>query len=335
MERFDDGVEQAKLYWNGLSRTGRLAAGASLMVALLAVPLVVESSFVLNTFIFVFLFATLGHGWNVLGGYAGQISLGHAIMFAAGAYTTAILFVYYGLTPIVGIWVGGLVAVAAGLVLGAATFRLRYHYFAMATLAAALIARVVFFRWDWVGGATGIEYPFAELGTLYSFTFRGKTPYYYISGALAFLVTLVVYRLDRSKLGVYLKAINMDEEAAKNAGIDSFRYKMYAMGISAFVTGITGGVYAQYVLYIDPMSTLRLMRNIDIIMVAIIGGVGTVGGPLVGAVLFIPIREYTRTALSGSATGLGWVLFGVILLLISLYRPGGVLNKYTGRWGGE
>lgn len=335
MERFDDGVEQAKLYWNGLSRTGRLAAGASLMVALLAVPLVVESSFVLNTFIFVFLFATLGHGWNVLGGYAGQISLGHAIMFAAGAYTTAILFVYYGLTPIVGIWVGGLVAVAAGLVLGAATFRLRYHYFAMATLAAALIARVVFFRWDWVGGATGIEYPFAELGTLYSFTFRGKTPYYYISGALAFLVTLVVYRLDRSKLGVYLKAINMDEEAAKNAGIDSFRYKMYAMGISAFVTGITGGVYAQYVLYIDPMSTLRLMRNIDIIMVAIIGGVGTVGGPLVGAVLFIPIREYTRTALSGSATGLGWVLFGVILLLISLYRPGGVLNKYTGRWGDE
>jgi branched-chain amino acid transport system permease protein len=335
MEQFNKSVERAKLYWNGLSRTARFLLYAGLVIALLAVPQIVESSFVLNTFIFVFLFAALGHGWNVLGGYAGQISLGHAIMFAGGAYTTAILFVYYGITPLVGIWIGGLVAVVAGLVLGAATFRLRYHYFAMATLAAALIARVVFFRWDWVGGATGIEYPFAELGTLYSFTFREKLPYYYISGALAFLITLVVYRLDRSKLGVYLKAINMDEEAAKNAGIDSFRYKMYAMGISAFITGITGGVYAQYVLYIDPMSTLRLLRNIDIIMVAIIGGVGTVGGPLVGAALFIPIREYTRTSFSGSATGLGWVIFGVILLLISMYRPGGILNEYTGRWGDE
>ena len=335
MEQFDKGVEWAKLYWNGLSRTARFALYAGLIIILLAVPQVVESSFVLNTFIYVFLFAALGHGWNVLGGYAGQISLGHAIMFAGGAYTTAILYVYYGITPLIGIWIGGLVAVVAGLVLGAATFRLRYHYFAMATLAAALIARVVFFRWDWVGGATGIEYPFGELGTLYSLTFREKAPYYYIIGGYALLVTVVVYVLDRSRLGVYLQAINMDEEAAKNAGIDSFRYKMYAMGISAFVTGITGGVYAQYILYIDPMSTLRLLRNIDIVMVAIIGGVGTVGGPLVGAALFIPIREYTRTSFSGSATGIGWVIFGVILLLISIYRPGGVLNEYTGRWGDE
>lgn len=326
-------VDRVTGLWAARSRREKLGLGAVVGLLLLAVPLVTDNDFLLNTLIFVFLFAALGHGWNILGGYAGQISLGHAILFAAGAYTTTILYVYYGVTPLVGLWVGGLVAVAAGLVLGAATFRLRYHYFAMATLAAALIARVVFFRWDFVGGSTGIEYPLSELGTLYSFTFREKLPYYYITGAFTTAVTAFVWRLDRSKLGIYLKALNMDEEAALNAGLDTFRYKLYAMALSAFVTGLAGGLYAQYVLYIDPMSTLRVLRNIDIIMVAIIGGVGSVAGPVVGALVFIPFREYTRTALSGSMAGIDWVVFGVILLLISLFRPGGIVNEYSGRWG--
>jgi branched-chain amino acid transport system permease protein len=322
-------------YWGRLSRRQRFVIAGGVIAALAAVPLLTDDQFLLNMFIFVFLFAAMGHGWNVIGGYTGQVSLGHAVMFAGGAYTTTILFAYYGITPLVGLWVGGLVAAIVGLVIGGVTFRLRYHYFAMATLAAALIARVIFFRWDWVGGATGIEYPFGELGTLYSLTFREKAPYYYIIGGYALLVTVVVYVLDRSRLGVYLQAINMDEEAAENAGIDAFRYKMYAMGVSSFVTGVAGGLYAQYVLYIDPMSTLRVLRNIDIIMVAVVGGVGTVFGPLLGAAIFVPVREYTRAFLGGTQTGLDWVIFGVVLLLISMYRPGGILNRYTGRWGGE
>lgn len=305
------------------------------IVGLLVIPWLTNNDFLLNTFIFIFLFSMLGHGWNIIGGYAGQISLGHAIMFAAGAYTTAILYVYYGVTPIVGIWVGGLVAALAGVMLGLATFHLRYHYFAMATLAAALVIRVVFFRWDWVGGATGIEYPFDQFATLYSLTFRGKMPYYYLTGAFALGVTLLVTILDRSKLGTYLKAIKMDEENAKNTGLDTYRYKMYAMGLSSLITGLAGGLYAQYTMYIDPWSTLRLLQNIDIIMVAIIGGVGTVLGPVVGSMLFIPVREYTRTALGGEYTGIDWVLFGLVLLFISLYRPGGLLNRYSGRWGKE
>jgi branched-chain amino acid transport system permease protein len=328
----DEGIDRVTAAWNRLSTRQRTGLYAVVVAALLAVPFLTDSEFLLNTFIFIFLFAALGHGWNIVGGYAGQVSLGHAVMFAAGAYTTTILFVYYGVTPILGLWVGGLVAAAVGLVLGGVTFRLRYHYFAMATLAAALIARVVFFRWEFVGGATGIEYPLGRFGDLSALMFRGKTPYYYMTGVFAALVTLLVYRIDRSKLGVYLKAVNMDQEAAENAGIDAFRYKLYAMGLSSFVTGFAGGLYAQYVLYIDPMSTLRVLRNIDIIMVAIVGGVGTVLGPVVGAGIFIPIREYTRTTLSGTQTGLDWVIFGVILLVISLYRPGGVLNEYSGRW---
>jgi branched-chain amino acid transport system permease protein len=325
-------TEVPRRYWNRLSRRQRWGLAALVVAALVVVPFVTDDQFLLNTLIFVFLFAALGHGWNLIGGYAGQISLGHAVMFATGAYATTILFVYYGVTPLVGLWVGGLLAAVVGMGLGAVTFRLRYHYFAMATLAAALIARVVFFRWEWVGGATGIEYPFAELDTLYSFTFREKAPYYWIIGGFALLVTLLVYVLDRSKLGVYLRAINMDEDAAKNAGIETFRYKLYAMGLSSFVTGFAGGLYAQYLLYIDPMSTLRLLRNIDIIMVAIVGGVATVLGPVVGAAVFVPVREYTRTTLGGDFTGLGWVLFGFVLLFISMYRPGGILNRFTGRW---
>lgn len=319
--------------WDGLDRRARFGAAALVVALLAAVPFLTNDEFVLNTLIFIFLFGTMGQGWNILGGYAGQVSLGHAVMFAAGAYTTAILFVYYGITPIVGIPVGGLVATLVGLALGAATFRLRYHYFAMATLAAALIVRIFFFRWEWVGGATGIEYPFDTLGQITSLTFRGSLPYYYLIGGFALLATIFVYVMDRSKLGTYLKAINMDEEAAASAGLNTFRYKSYAMALSSFITGICGGLYAQYVLYIDPASTLRLLRNIDIIMVAIVGGIGTVLGPLIGAGVFITVREYTRTTLSGTQTGLGYVIFGFVLLFISLYRPGGILNRYTGRWG--
>jgi len=331
--RFADVRTRVVEFWAGLSSRTRWTA-AGLFVALLAVlPQVTGSFFFMNTMIFLFLFMALGHGWNIIGGYAGQISLGHAVMFAAGAYTTAILWVYYGITPFVGIPVGGLVAAVIGLAIGFVTFPLRYHYFAMATLAAALIVRIVAFRWEFIGGATGIEYPFDQLGTFYSFTFRDKAPYYYVIGGFSLLVTLFMYRLDNSRLGIYLKAINMDQELAENAGIQAFWYKLYAMGLSSLVTGLAGGLYVQFILYIDPLATLRVLRNIDIIMVAIIGGVGTVLGPVLGAFIFIPVREFTRTTLSGSSTGLGWVAFGVVLLLISLYRPGGLLNKYTGRWG--
>lgn len=337
--QLEEKLRTYRQWYDALDAKQRRLGAVALIVLLAVVPPFVatflpnNSYFVINTFIYVFLFIMLGHGWNILGGYAGQVSLGHAIMFAAGAYGTAILFVYYGVTPLIGIFLAALIAVVVGLVLGGTTFSLRYHYFAMATLAAALIARVVFFRWDYVGGATGIEYPLDQLGTFYSFTFNDKSPYYYVTGVAALVTTLFVFRLDNSKLGVYLKAINMDQELAENAGLKAWWYKMYAMGLSSFVTGLAGGLYAQYIMYIDPMSTLRVLRNIDIILVPIIGGVGTVLGPVVGAFIFIPVREYTRSTLSGTATGLGWVVFGLVLLFISVYRPGGILNKYKGRWG--
>lgn len=234
-------IEELTSGWNATTPKQRQGIAAAIVLVLVSIPFVVSDFFIVNTFIYVFIFIILGHSWNIIGGYAGQISLGHAIFFAAGAYGTAILFVYYNVTPLIGIWVGALVAVIFGLLLGGATFRLRYHYFAMATLAAALAVRVIAFRWDYIGAASGIEYPFDQIGTLYSFTFRGIEPYYYITGIMALLTTLFMYNLDRSKLGTYLKAISMDQELAENAGISAFWYKMYAMGTSSFIAGVGGG----------------------------------------------------------------------------------------------
>jgi len=310
----------------------RWALTGVLLAGMLAVPQLSTNLFLMNTFIYAFIFIGLGQSWNIIGGYAGQFSLGHAVMFAVGAYATAILFIRHGVTPYAGIFLAGFVAAGVGLAIGAATFGLRYHYFAMATLAAALIGKTIGFRWDYINGASGIEYPFAELGTTWSMMFSDKLPYYYIIGVMALVTTLLIYRMDRSKLGMYLRAIDMDQGLARNTGLDVYNYKMYAMGVSSYIAGVFGGLYAQYVLYIDPMSTLRVLRNIDIIIVPIIGGVGTVLGPVVGAFVFIPVREYTRTGLSGGYTGLGWVAVGVVIVLISVYRPGGILNQYFGRW---
>ncbi len=299
----------------------------AVFLAALALPSVATSYFFLNTAIYAFLFIGLGQSWNVIGGYAGQISLGHAAMFAIGGYTTAIMFTYYGVTPYVGLVVGGALAAVAGLVLGAITFRLRYHYFSIATLAATLGMYVVFLRWDWIGGAVGLEYPLSEIGSAWAFAFRDRALYFYAMWAFALISTLFVYRLHTSKLGVYLKAIDMDQALAENAGISAFWYKMYAMGLSSFIAGVGGGLFAQYLLYIDPQTTLELIRNVEFVLIPVIGGLGTVLGPIVGALIYIPTREYTRTILAGGQAGLNWVVFGTILVLLSIYKPDGLIPR--------
>jgi branched-chain amino acid transport system permease protein len=247
----------------------------AIFLAALPLPYFATSYFFLNTLIYTMLFVGLAQSWNIIGGYAGQISLGHAVMFATGAYTTAILFIYYGITPYLGLIVAGLVAAAVGLSLGALTFRLRYHYFSIATLAATLGMYVIFLGWDWIGGAVGLEYPIAQIGDSLSFMFQNRQMYFYVMWAFALGTTVLVYRLHTSKLGIYLKAIDIDQELAENAGISAFWYKMYAMGLSSFIAGIGGGLFAQYVLYVEPRILLTLLRNVEFVMMPVIGGIRT------------------------------------------------------------
>jgi branched-chain amino acid transport system permease protein len=299
----------------------------AIFIPALALPQFATSYFFLNTLIYVLLFVGLGQSWNIIGGYAGQISLGHAVMFASGAYTTGILFIYYDITPYVGLFASGLLAAAVGLILGALTFRLRYHYFSIATLAATLGAYVVFLQWGWIGGAVGLEYPLSQIGEPLSLMFSSRELYFYVMWVFALGTTLLVYQLHISKLGIYLKAIDIDQELAENAGISAFWYKMYAMGLSSFVAGIGGGLFAQYVLFIEPRILLELIRNVEFVLIPVIGGLGTVLGPIVGAVVYIFTREYTRTLLGGTQTGLSWVIFGMVLIVISVYRPNGLIQR--------
>ncbi|MFC3959761.1 branched-chain amino acid ABC transporter permease [Halovivax cerinus] len=296
------------------------------VLALAIVPLLNPGFFVMHVLIYVFIFAAFGHSWNVLGGYTGQLSFGHAVFFAVGAYAPMILFVFYDISPIIGIWIGGLLGAFIALCVGAVTFRLQGHYFAMGTLAIALIFRQLFIRWEWIQASRGISMPLEDIGTLVSLTFTSREPYFYLIGAFALAVTVAVYVIDGSKLGLYLKAINMDEELAENAGLNTFYYKMYASGISGFIAGVTGGLYALYSTFVDPNSVLDLFRNIEPVIVALIGGAGTVLGPVIGAFLFVPIHEYSRSLLSGPYTGLGWVVMGIVIVALAIFRPGGVLG---------
>lgn len=291
-----------------------------------AVPLVTNSNFILDLFILIFIFSATGHAWNIVGGYMGQVSLGHAIMWGIGAYVTMLCYLWFGITPYVGIFIGGLAGTIAGGILGLVTFRLGGHYFAMATLAAGVIIQLLFMQIDAVGGARGLEYPIGIWEEPLAFAFADKVPYFYITGGFALAVTLLMVILDRAKLGTYLKAISMDQTLAANAGIGVFKYKMYAMGISSFITGVAGGIYAQYLLFIDPGSVFDLVRNLDIMLIPVLGGLGTVGGAVLGAFIYLPVRSFTRTFLSGETTGVGWVVFGIVLILIAIYRPGGLLG---------
>ncbi|MBX5444123.1 branched-chain amino acid ABC transporter permease [Sphaerobacter sp.] len=305
-----------------------------LALALLALPLVLRSDSRLNIAILVLVYAALAQAWNILGGFAGQISLGNAAFFGIGAYTSTVLLSRWEVTPWLGMLAGALVAAIFAVIIGYPVFRLGGHYFAIATIALAEIVYTIFNDWEWVGGATGMLIPFArdiETGrptnSLYYLQFNlGKAPYFYIALALVVLVTVVTVIVDRSKLGYYLRAIKNDQDAARALGVHVLRYKLIAIAISAAFSAVIGTFYAQYLLYIDPETTMRLELSVLIALVAILGGVGTVAGPLVGAAVLIPAAELTRQQLGGSGNAIDLILYGALIVLISIFQPNGLMG---------
>ncbi len=299
--------------------------GLLLLVGLVVFPWLVEASFPRNALIFVLMYVALAQAWNLLGGYAGQLSFGHAAFFGIGAYTSALLLIEGGLTPWLGMWVGGLLAALVGLAVGYPCFTLKRHYFALATLALGEIARIAFTHWKLVGGSLGLDLPLRYLNNSAYMMWMDKLPYYYVALGLALFATAVVFVVDRARLGLYLQAIHQDEEAAANLGIDVRRYKLVAMGLSAFLTALIGAFYAQYVLYIDPNNTLTLAISVKIMVVALIGGRGTVAGPILGAFLLIPLSEYARTYLGGLGRGYDYLLYGLVVMLVAMREPRGLI----------
>lgn len=304
-----------------------------LLAAALVIPLLVRSEYLIGTLTLIYFFAFVGQGWNILGGYAGQFSFGHALFFGIGAYTSSLLFVKAGLTPWVGMWCGAALAVLVGLVTGHLSFRfgLRGAYFALIMLAFAEIFRVAATNLDWVGGSFGILVPLRGHAPAL-FQFGDKRYFYYIILVMLVAACYGVRRLENSKLGYQMAAIRENESAAEGLGVNAYQVKLTAMALSAGLTALGGSFYAQYFSYVDPAIGFGPANSIEILLRPIIGGAGTVWGPLLGSFLLGGLGEGTR-GLVQSYAGVHLMIYGAILMAAVVFLPHGVMGWLRQRSG--
>lgn len=297
-----------------------------LLAAALAVPLVVRSEYLIGTLTLIYFFAFVGQGWNILGGYAGQFSFGHALFFGIGAYTSSLLFLKAGLTPWVGMWCGAALAIGVGLLTGHLSFRfgLRGAYFALIMLAFAEIFRVAATNLDWVGGSFGILIPLRGHAPAL-FQFGDKRYFYYIILGMLAAACYGVRKLEGSRLGYQMAAIRENESAAEGLGVNAYRVKLAAMALSAGLTALGGTFYAQYFSYVDPGIGFGPANSIEILLRPIIGGAGTVWGPLLGSFLLGGLGEGTR-GLVKTYAGVHLMIYGAILMVAVVFLPHGVMG---------
>jgi branched-chain amino acid transport system permease protein len=312
-------------------RWGRLL-GALFLVIALFFPLLEKNPSHQNLAILMLMAAQLGVAWNIIGGYAGQVSLGQVAFYGLGAYTSTLLFTRLGINPWLAIPAGGLVAASLSVLIGWSCFRLKEHYFAMATIAVAEIIQIIFTNWEYAGAAVGLNLPMEEGWK--TLIFSSKEPYYYLALALLLLTLAVNWAIEKSYLGYYFRAIKDEPDAACSLGVNLGRYKLFAFAISSFFTALGGSLYAQKELYIDPGSVLHTGLSIKMALVAILGGVGTLFGPLFGAAILTIIEEGSRILFGGSGRGTDLIIYAALIVLIAVYYPNGVmgwLRSFIGR----
>jgi len=290
-----------------------------LSIFLLAAPFVFETRYSQHVLILVLLYITLGSAWNILGGMAGQLSVGHAAFFGIGAYSAAILASKSELSPWLGLLLGPVVALPVALVVGRICFRLRGPYFTLSTIAASEMVRLVALNWrDLTGGAVGVVLrPSVFSGT-------DKVPYYYVILVMAVGTVALCQWISRRKLGYFLMAVREDEETAESIGIDTTRYKLVALALSAAITATAGAFYANYFLFVDPTVVLPLALSVEIVLIAIIGGLGTVPGPVLGAVLLKLSSEVFRNYFEQA----NLLIYGALLILVILFMPDGLMGGF-------
>jgi branched-chain amino acid transport system permease protein len=314
--------------FEGVPRRG-LVLLALLLAALLAAPWL-ANDYLLTVLIIILYFAYTGQAWNVMMGFAGQLSLGHALYVGLGAYATAALYVHFGIGPWLGLPAALAVTVAAGAVIGFLAFRFGVGgvYFAILTIAFAEFARIGFDHFRWVGGSSGFFLPVANYTRNDLWNLRGNpTMFYYVMLALTVAAFVLCRVLLRSRVGYYWQAIREDETAARSLGIDTFRYKMYAVVISAGMTAVAGVFFAFYYNNLFPEQVFHISRSIELILGPIIGGIGTLFGPIIGAFLLTGMSELMQEllALLGlDVPGAKQVFYGICLLVVVLALPDGI-----------
>lgn len=295
--------------------------------ALIAAPLVIGlasgDAFVHDSLVQVLLFAILALSWNILGGFARQISVGHVAYFGIGAYTSTLLGLHLGISPWLGLVAGGVIAAATGAVLGAVTFRLKGKFFTMATLAFAEVVRILAVHFRGVTkGSEGISIDSTTNPLM--FVFGSLQAYVVVGFLLMFALYLLSVLLARSKTGLKLLAYREDEEAARALGLNTVRLRLLVMMLSAFCTAVGGTFYAQYLLFIDPDSVLGIELSLQMALLSVVGGVGTAFGPILGAYLVVPFGQLLRAYLGSNLAGLHLVVYGVGLIFVLYKMPNGV-----------
>jgi branched-chain amino acid transport system permease protein len=274
------------------------------------------------------LLAAIGaSAWNILGGYAGQISVGHAMFFGIGAYLPLLAYFHLGLPPVAGVPVAVIISLGFAAVVGLPTFRLHGHYFSMATIAVAELVRIVIGNWDFVGAATGLMGP-AVARTWLDLSFRSPIPYYYLFLAVLACLLLLTWHWQRSRIGYYWRAIRAGERPARSLGVRVARYKLYALLLSAAFTSLAGSLYSLMVGFIDPESGFGILRSVEMIIIAALGGAGTLFGPLLGAVILIPLQTVTNSLFGGGGSGLTYIIYGGIIVILARFEPGGLLDLW-------
>jgi branched-chain amino acid transport system permease protein len=328
-------------------------------------PSGITGSALLHVMLMIFFFGYIGQAWNISGGFAGQLSLGHAAFFGLGAYTSSLLYVNFGISPWIGMIAGMGVAGAFGLLIGLVSFHygLRGPFFALVTIAFAEILRLLIQHLPFTGGPLGILIPLTG-ESWWEFQFLNKEPYYYITLCMMLASIAIVWATANSRWGFYFRAIREDEDAAEAIGIDITRYKLISVALSAALTGAAGTFYAQYTQYIVPDDLITVAFSVEIVLRAIIGGAGTVMGPIVGSFIMTPLGEATRIIFEGGGAGISLVsllkqdippgekfaqyldylaaggggglaimLYGAVLIVVCIGMPRGVVPWLQRRFG--
>jgi branched-chain amino acid transport system permease protein len=327
IERLTEGVSQRALILMGL-----------LLLGLVVAPFF-SGDYLLTVLIVILYFAYIGQAWNIMMGFAGQLSLGHALYVGLGAYTAAALYVHFGIGPWIGLLVAVPVAVLAGAFIGFLAFRFKVGgvYFAILTIAVAEFARVGFDHLAWTKGSSGLFLPVAQYTHNNLWLLRGNpTMFYYVLLVATVLAFIGCRALLKSRIGYFWLAIREDEEAARSAGIDTFRYKMIAVVISAGMTSFAGVIYAFYYNNLFPEQVFHISQSIEIILGPIVGGVGTLFGPILGAFVLTGLAETLTGTLNAAGVdlpGAKQVFYGICLLLVIMTLPDGIWPWLSKRIG--
>ncbi|MGO3890549.1 MAG: branched-chain amino acid ABC transporter ATP-binding protein/permease [Paenalcaligenes sp.] len=310
-------------------RQPRVYVGLLCLALLVVIPLIIQSPFVYHLFVLICVYGALATAWNIVGGYAGQLSLGHAVFYGVGSYTATLLVINFGITPWLGMFVGAGISALVAVMIAYPTFRLRGPFFALATIAVLEVFKLLtVHQSDWTGGAAGLSVPL-NIG-LEWMIFRQKWAYLLVAFGMLVVAIWVTWWIRHSRLGFYLVAVREREFAAPAVGINTVNVKLSAAVISAMLTSIVGSFHAMYLTFIEPSAAFSLELSIQIAMFALIGGLGSVVGPLAGTILVVPIAELARGWLGSFGSGMHGFIYGVVLVLVVLTMPRGIVGQFGG-----